>query len=145
VAERKNSAPRDIGLVVCPECRGVEVPCALCAGTRRVAVDVAVGRTMDSVGARPGALGANDPGKPATPAESGSVLLAGALDTVLADLAAAGDSAEVKVLRERARDLKAVIVGWRQVIPNVREREAVSRKVLALHVAVRQVTRPEKK
>jgi hypothetical protein len=68
-------------------------------------------------------------------------LVVDALRVVLTNLNAMADSAESRRLREKAASVMKEAKGWKDVPPSVEQREALMKKVLGLHTAMRRLSR----
>lgn len=64
-----------------------------------------------------------------------------AIQQALATFARLPDSPEARALREQCLAVEATAKEWARVPPSVEDREAMMRKVLALHVAITKLRR----
>jgi len=96
-------------------------------------------------GSKPPTSAPESPG-PESPARGDSdAVLLNAIHTVLQQLRDAEDPERAKELADRAKGLKALILTWSHASPSREDREAITKKVLGLHVAAGRLPRREKK
>jgi hypothetical protein len=136
-SERRPSKENTLGMVVCPACKASMEPCKVCGDVRRVPVDTAVAWTME----RPRSPDPT-PGDPVDITTStrfrADEILFHALDLTVAQIDLVTDPDAACELRSKADQIRATIQSWAKTSSGRAEREALSRKVLGLHTAVRR-------
>jgi hypothetical protein len=75
----------------------------------------------------------------------GIALVIEAANVILRHLAEVPDGAEARVLREKALDCIQEVATWRSASPSAEIREAMMKRVLALHVEVRKLMEPDER